>query len=195
VGEETALGAAWNEASACSPADAYGASKRAAELALARIAGLSYCALRAPLVYGPNVKANFLRLLTAVARGIPLPLGAAVQRRSLLFSGNLAAAISRALDSSACGVFMIRDGEDLSTAELVTRMGLALGRPARLVHISPVLLRGTARWLGRETDIKRLFGRLEVDDARLRATLGWTPPYSVDQGLAATVQWYRQRQR
>lgn len=177
---------------ALDPSDPYGGSKLEAESALAASAGLSSCSLRAPLVYGPGVKANFLRLLSVVDRGLPLPFGAVDNRRSLMFSGNLASAVARALETpGADGAFFVRDGEDLSTAELIRRMGLALGKPARLWRVPPPLLRAGAALLGRSADAERLLGDLAVDDAPLRAALSWRPPFTVDEGLAATAVWYR----
>lgn len=175
---------------ALEPSDPYGGSKLEAERALAA-SGLSACSLRAPLVYGPGVKANFLRLLALVARGAPLPFGAIDNRRSLLYVGNLADAVSRALERPGVdGPFFVRDGEDLSTPELVRRMGRALGRPARLWPVPPVLLRAGATLLGRGGDAERLLGDLTVDDSPLRAALPWRPPFTVDEGLAATAEWY-----
>jgi nucleoside-diphosphate-sugar epimerase len=191
AGDATPPGGVWDDESPCSPQDAYGASKFEAEANLAATPGLSYCALRAPLVYGPGVKANFLRLLAAVARGLPLPFGSVNNRRSLLYAGNLADAVARALEKPGVdGVFFIRDGEDLSTAELVRKMGVALGRPARLWPAPPAALRALARLLGRGGDAERLLGDLAVDDGRLREALSWRPPFTVDQGLAATAEWY-----
>ncbi len=176
---------------ALEPSDPYGASKLEAERALAGVSGLSSCALRSPLVYGPGVKANFLRLLALAARGIPLPLASVDNRRSLLYCGNLADAVARALDKPGVdGAYFIRDGEDLSTGELVRRLGRALGRPARLFPVPPALLRAAAGLIGRGADAERLLGDLAVDDAPLRAALSWRPPFTVDEGLAATALWY-----
>lgn len=175
---------------ALEPSDPYGGSKLEAERALAA-SGLSACSLRSPLVYGPGVKANFLRLLALVARGVPLPFASVDNRRSLLYAGNLADAVARALEKPGVdGAFFVRDGEDLSTPELVRRMGRALGRPARLWPAPPALLRAGARLLGRGGDAERLLGDLAVDDAPLRAALSWRPPFTVDEGLAATALWY-----
>lgn len=178
---------------ALEPDDAYGASKLEAERALSG-APLSSCSLRSPLVYGPRVKANFLRLLSLVARGVPLPFASVANRRSLLYAGNLADAVAASLEKIGVdGAFCVRDGEDLSTPELVRRMGAALGRPTRLLPFPPSLLRAAAGLAGRGGDAERLLGDLAVDDAPIRAALGWRPPFTVDQGLAATAEWYRGR--
>lgn len=175
---------------ALEPGDAYGASKLEAERALAG-ASLSSCSLRSPLVYGPRVKANFLRLLALVARGVPLPLASVENRRSLLYAGNLADAVAAALEKGGVqGAFCVRDGEDLSSPELVRRMGAALGRPARLLPFPPSLLGAAAALAGRGADAERLLGDLAVDDAPLRTALSWRPPFTVDEGLAATARWY-----
>lgn len=171
------------------PSDFYGASKRAAERALEE-SGLSYLALRSPLVYGPGVKANFLSLMRAVDRGLPLPLGSVVNRRSFVFSGNLADAVARALGSAERGVFGVSDGEDLSTPELARRLGRAMGRAPRLWPAPPALLRAAAGLVGRRASAESLLGDLCVDAGPLRRALGWAPPYSVDEGLARTAQWY-----
>ncbi len=193
VGEATAPGRPWNEDSPCLPEDAYGSSKLDAERRLAAVPGLSWCALRAPLVYGPGVKANFLRMTSAVDRGLPLPFASIENRRSLLYVGNLASAVVRCLDvPAATGPFFIRDGEDLSTPELLRRLAKALGRPPRLFPCPAWLLRAGATLLGRGAEAERLLGDLAVDDARLRAALSWTPPFSVDEGLAAVARWYRE---
>jgi nucleoside-diphosphate-sugar epimerase len=186
VGESTPPGRPWDEDAPCAPEDAYGASKLEAERLLAATPGLSWCALRAPLVYGPGVKANFLRLLGAAAAGWPLPLASIRNRRSLLYSANLASAVAAAAAvPPPPGAYFVRDGEDLSTPELFRRLAAALGRPARLFPFPPALLPGGAG--------RRLREDLAVDDRRLRAALGWKPPFSVDQGLAATAAWHHGR--
>ncbi len=176
--------------------DPYALSKREAErrlFAVAAATGLEVVVVRPPLVYGPGVKANFLRLLRLVDRGLPLPLASIRNVRSLVFSGNLSHCLWLCLHHPAAAgrVFEVSDGEDLSTPELLRRVGEALGRPARLWPCPPVVLRLAGRLLAREAEIERLCGSLRVDDRPLRELLGWRPPCSVAQGLAATVAWYR----
>lgn len=191
MGASTPPGRPWTEQSDCRPVDAYGRSKLAAERALAQVAassGLPVCVLRPPLVYGPGAKANVARLLRAVAAGRPLPLGGVANRRSLIFVGNLASAIVCAADHPrAVGVFLVRDGEDLSTAELARRLGGILNRPARLVPVPVGAVRRLARAVGGGRVADRLFGDLTVDDTLWRRTSGWEPPYSVSSGLALTA--------
>ena len=169
------------------PKDAYGHAKLAAEQALRRTAAASTMQpviLRPPLVYGPRVKANFLALMHAVARGWPLPFASIENRRSLLFVENLCDAILACLQSgNASGkTYVVSDGPPVSTPALCRALGDALGRPARLFRFPPGLL-----------PLDRLTGSFVVDDAPLRDELGWTPPFSFEQGLTATAAWYRNR--
>ena len=182
------------------PADAYGISKREAEETLAAIAskmGLSAVALRTPLVYGPGVRANFLALLRLCDSPWPLPFGGVSgNRRSLIHLANLVDAIAVALvHPSANGIYLVSDGEDLSTAGMIRRLRAALGRPTRLLPLPARLLETSLRLLGRGALADRLCGSLAVDTGRIARNLGWRPPITVDEGLAATVAWYRQAVR
>jgi nucleoside-diphosphate-sugar epimerase len=151
--------------------------------------------LRPPLVYGPGVKGNFRSLLKLADRRVPLPFKAVVNRRSLLYLGNLIDAIVLCLEASAAAnqTYLLRDGEDLSIPELVRRLAEALDRPTFLFTVPEVILRRGASCLGREAEVGRLLDSLTVDDSRIRHELGWKPPFSVTQGLTATVAWYRDR--
>lgn len=178
------------------PEDAYGISKREAEEALIDIherTGLPVTILRPPLVYGPGVTANFLRLMRWVDRGVPLPLGAVRNRRSLVYVGNLVSALVIALEAERAGadVFFVSDNEDLSTPDLIRRLASALGRPARLVPVPQRALRGMLGMLGRAAEADRLLGSLCVDTSQIVKLLGWRPPYSLNEGLAVTVRAYR----
>ena len=165
------------ERSPVAPADAYGRSKARAEDALRAVAGLRFTVLRAPLVYGPGVRANFLALMRAVARGWPLPLASIENRRSLVYVGNLVDAIVRTV--GVPGTFLVSDGVAVSTPMLCRELGMALERPARLFPFPPALLP------------RKLAGSLEVDDAALRAALAWQPPVPRATALKATAKWYR----
>jgi nucleoside-diphosphate-sugar epimerase len=178
------------------PEDAYARSKWEAEQALARIGqetGLGYVILRPPLVYGPGVGANFGRLMRWVARGVPLPLGAVDNRRSLLYLGNLVDAIRVCLDHPAAGgrTYLLSDGEDVSTPELVRRIAAALGVAPRLFSVPVPLLRLAASTIGQRQEIERLVGSLQVDSARIRRELGWSAPATMREALAETARWFR----
>ncbi|MEM5364809.1 SDR family oxidoreductase [Paraburkholderia azotifigens] len=176
--------------------DAYGRSKRAAEDALRRLAaetGLEVVIARPPLVYGPEVRANFLRLMDAVWRGVPLPLGSAHARRSMVYVGNLADALMHcAMDPRAAGqCFHVADGTAPTVAELVRMLARHLGKPARLLPVPTAWLGLAGRLTGRSAQVERLIGSLQVDTAHIRDVLDWQPPYSTDEGLSATADWYR----
>lgn len=161
----------FREDSPIAPQDRYAESKARAEEALRAIPGLRLAVLRPPLAYGPGVKANFLALMKAVARGWPLPLASVDNRRSLIYVGNLAAAIVACLERE--GTYLVSDGPSISTPQLCRELGAALGRPARLFAFPSALLP------------RKLAGSLEVKDS-----LVWEPPFTREQGLQATARWY-----
>lgn len=179
------------------PADPYGVSKLRAEHALAEIAAagpLEAVILRAPLIYGPGVRANVLSLLRAADSVIPLPFGAVTQnRRSMIFVGNLASIIRLVLHHpDAPGrTLLVRDGTDLSTADLLRCARAALGKGSNLIPLPQWMLRAGLMGIGRQAAATRLLGSLRVEDAIARTTLGWQAPYSPEQGFAATAAWYR----
>lgn len=179
------------------PADPYARSKWLAEQALAEVAaqgGPAVTVLRPPLVHGPGVKGNLWRLLALCSRPIPvpLPLGAVDNRRSLIGAVNLAHATALAVTAPGLegGTFLIRDGEDISTPDLVRRLAGLLGRPTLLVPVPTGLMRRTAAMAGKEAAWSRLAGDLTVDDSPFRDTTGWRPPLTLDQGLDDMVQRY-----
>jgi nucleoside-diphosphate-sugar epimerase len=185
----------YDEADPVQPRDAYAQSKWEGEQALRKAAahtGMQWTILRPPLVYGPGVRSNFLRLMSALARGIPLPLGAVRNRRSLLFIGNLvdAARVCLSLPAAANRVFMISDGEDVTSAELARRLARALDVRPRLMAIPVPLLRAAGRLGGCSATVERLVGSLCVDSASIRDALDWRPPHSLDEGLTHTARWY-----
>ncbi len=170
------------------PPDAYGLSKHEAEAGLRAIAddtGLEVVVIRPPLVYGPGVGGNFLRLMQAVARGTPLPFGAVDNRRSLCALDNLVDLVVRCLGHSAAAgrVFMVSDDEDLSTPALIRHIARATGGRARLLPVPVGLLRAGATLVGRRVELERLIGTLQVDIADTRSRLGWSPPLSVEEGM------------
>lgn len=174
------------------PEDAYGISKHEAEVGLRQIAdetGLEVVIIRPPLVYGPGVRANFRALMRAVARGIPLPLGAIDNRRSLVAVDNLADFTLTCIDHPAAAgeLFLVSDGEDLSTTDLIRRMARAMGRPARLIPVPAPVLMAAAALVGKRDAARRLTESLQVDISKARQLLNWVPPISVDEGLRRAV--------
>lgn len=174
------------------PIDAYGVSKWEAEQALVEIAhrnGMEHVVVRPPLIYGPGVKGNFARMCGALERGLPLPLGAVNNRRSLVAVDNLvdALVLCSRHDAAAGGTFLVSDGEDLSTPELLQRLARAMGRRARLIPAPLALIRLGGRVLGRGAEVERLLQSLQVDIGATQEALGWSPPVAVDEGLRRAV--------
>ncbi|MES2817359.1 MAG: SDR family oxidoreductase [Pseudomonadota bacterium] len=174
------------------PVDAYGQSKWEAEqglLALAAQTGMEVVIIRPVLVYGPGVKANFRSMMGWLNKGLPLPLGAIGNRRSLVALDNLLDLIVTCIEHPAAinQVLLVSDDEDLSTTELLRRMGKALGKPARLVPVPAALLRIGAALLGRRAVAQRLCDSLQVDIRKTRALLQWTPPLGVEAALGKTA--------
>lgn len=194
-GEQTLPGKQFTEIDKAAPQDAYAISKWEAEQGLLEIAQKSrmeMVVIRPPLVYGPGVKANFLTMMRWLNKGVPLPLGAIHNQRSLVALDNLVDLIITCLDHPAAAnqVFLAGDGEDLSTPELLRRLGLAMGKPARLLPVPVALLQAGAALLGRRDMAQRLCESLQVDISKARNLLGWNPPISVDEGLRRTAQSY-----
>jgi nucleoside-diphosphate-sugar epimerase len=187
-GESTLIGRAFTEADAPNPQDAYGKSKHETEVGLRQIAadtGMEMVIIRPPLVYGPGVKANFAALMRAVQRGYPLPLGAVHNQRSLVALDNLVDFIVTCIThpQAANQTFLVSDGQDLSTTELVRGMAQAAGVPARLLPVPMWALQVGASLLGKSDAVQRLCGNLQVDISKARSLLGWVPPVSVEEGL------------
>jgi len=198
VNGEATKGPPFRETDPPAPKDPYGRSKLQAEEALAQVAAasrLETVVVRPPLVYGPGVKGNFLSLLALCRRAPPLPLAAVENRRSLIFVGNLCDALVRCLsEATAAGeTFLVRDGDDLSTPELVRRLAAALGRPSRLFPVPAALLRAAGVLTGKSAVVARLLDSLVVDDGKIRRALSWAPPYTVAVGLDATAAWFLSR--
>lgn len=179
------------------PADGYAISKWEAEQMLWQIAaetGMEVVVLRPPLVYGPGVKGNFQRLMQGIDKHRPLPLGGIQNRRSLIYLGNLVDAILICVThpKAAGKTFLVSDGDDVSTPELVRRIAAALGRRPLLVSVPASWIRWLGGILGKQTAVDRLLGSLCVDISPMREELGWMPPYTMQAGLAATAQWFRE---
>ena len=192
-GEATEAGHAFRETDVPDPKDAYGQSKFEAEQGLRHIANetsLELVIIRPPLVYGPGVKANFAALLRAVQRGWPLPLGAVHNLRSLVALDNLTDFIRISMTHpDACNqTFLISDGQDLSTSDLVKAIAVAAHVRARLVPVPVWLLRIVASLAGRQQAVQRLCGRLQIDSSKARHLLGWTPVLTVQAGLNKAIE-------
>ena len=187
---------AYSEDDQPAPIGPYATSKRDAEVGLWEIAdrsGMEVVVIRPPLVYGPGVKANFLTVMRCLHRGVPLPFGAISNRRSLVSIGNLVDFISTCIDHPAAAnqTFLVSDGEDLSTTDLLVRLAAALEVKARLVDVPVPMLRMGAMMLGRGEVLRRLCGSLCVDASKANRLLGWSAPLSVDDGLKATADHFR----
>lgn len=194
-GEQTLPGQAYRADDVSDATDPYGISKREAEdelLALAAETGLEVVIVRPPLIYGPGVKANFLSMMRWLQRGVPLPFGAIGNRRSLVALDNLVDLLVVCLTHPAASGqrFLVCDGEDLSTTELLRRLSAALGRTARLLPVPQALIEWAAILLGRRQLNQRLCGSLQINMDKTRERLGWAPPLSVDQALAKTAAHY-----
>ncbi|WP_255368480.1 SDR family oxidoreductase [Polaromonas sp. OV174] len=187
-GEYTLPGHAFTESDLPAPQDAYGISKHEAELGLRKISaetGMEVVIIRPPLVYGRGVRANFAALMRAVQQGWPLPLGAVHNQRSLVALDNLVDFIVTCSTHprAANQTFLVSDGHDLSTTELVRGLADATGMSARLLPVPFRVLEAGAAFLGKRGAVQRLCGNLQVDISRARCLLGWVPPVSVDEGL------------
>jgi len=177
------------------PQDPYAISKWEAEQGLARIAaeaGLEVVILRPPLVYGPGVGANFLRLMQLVEKGWPLPFGRVDNRRSLLFLGNLVDAIRLCLAHPAAAgkTYLVSDGDAVATPELLRLLAAAMERRPRLLPLPASLIRLAGSLLGQSAEVSRLLDSLVLDSRRIREELHWRPPYTLAEGINQTVRAY-----
>jgi len=193
-GEENSV--EYRETDKPAPLDSYGISKMEAENKLRKTApemGMEVVILRPPLIYGPGVRANFLKLLKAVDRGLPLPLASINNRRSMIYVENLVDAIALCLrhPKAADQTFLLSDGENLSTPDLIHRIATALGKKKRLIPLTPIILDILARVVGKGQMASRLTGSLTLDDSKIRRELGWNPPFTIGHGIAKTVSWYK----
>ncbi len=193
-GEETSS-QLFSELDVFNPQDPYGVSKMEAEqklLVLAEETGLEVVIVRPPLVYGVGVKANFAQMLRVLRRRIPLPLASVRNARSLIYVGNLLdALVLCAKHPKAAGqTYLVSDGEDISTPELLSRLSHAMGFPARLFSFPVRGLDLVAELLGKGDQVRRLTGSLQIDSSKIRRELGWTPPFTLQQGLQETVKHF-----
>jgi nucleoside-diphosphate-sugar epimerase len=182
----------FSETNLVHPQDAYAISKWEAEEALRQISketGMEIVIIRSPLVYGPNVKANFLKMMQYVKQGIPLPLGSIQNKRSLIGIDNLVDFITTTIShpKAANQTFLISDDEDISTTNLLRRIGECMEKPARLIPVSPKILSFLFKIIGRQDFGDRLLGSLEIDITKAKKLLAWSPPLTLNEGLRATV--------
>lgn len=199
-GESTPIDRPFTDRDAPAPEDAYGLTKLEAERVLLEYAAhgtLEVRILRPPLIYGPGVKGNLAQLLRIVDRGLPLPLGAVRNRRSMIALDNLVSAIIASADLAIEGsaTHLVSDQEDLSTSEIIQSLAAGLGRPARLWPAPTRLLEVAARLAGRSGQAHRLLGSLTVDSSGLTQDLGWRPTVPPREGLAAMARHYAETQR
>lgn len=175
------------------PEGPYARSKLMAEDRLREIAtegSLQWCILRPPMVYGAGAPGNFARLASLVTKGWPLPLGCASAKRSFISLHNMVSATLCAIShpAAANSVFLVSDGEDVSSADFVRALGAALGRPARLVPVPETMMRTLGAVMGKSSDVSRLFDPLQMDCSRIQTQLGWAPPLTLAQGMQRAVQ-------
>jgi nucleoside-diphosphate-sugar epimerase len=198
-GEATQPGRPFTAEDVPAPQDPYGVSKLEAEIALRKLAaqtGMEVVIVRPPLVYGPGVKANFETMMRWVLRGVPLPLASIDNRRSLIALDNLVDFIVTCLGHPAAAnqTFVVCDEADLSTSDLLRRLGTALGKPARLFPVPVALLELAAAAVGKRTIAQRLCQSLQIDSSKARQLLGWRPPLSTERGLQlAASEFQRSR--
>jgi len=197
-GESTTVKRPYSESMKPVPEDAYGQSKYEAEEVLKQVSadtGMDVVIIRPPLVYGAGVKANFRSLLKLSSLSIPLPFGAVHNKRSMVYVENLVDFIIRCIDhpNAANQTFLISDGEDLSLKSLITYIRKAMGRSAWLLPVPVSMFKLVGKLRGKSGVVDRLVGDLQVDSSKARELLDWTPPYTVEQGIAATVLDFNNR--
>jgi len=197
VNGEATVDAPFREGDAPAPLDAYGRSKWEAEQALSRIAaetGLAVTVLRPPLIYGPGVKGNLARLLGWIERGFPLPFASVVNRRSLVYVENLIDATLAVMHHPGpARLYLLSDGRDLSTPQLIHALARGLGKTPRLLPFPPSLLRLAGACTGQGDAIGRLVGSLQIDASRIAAELGWRPAHDPEQSLILTARAHNDR--
>ena len=197
LGEQT-TGTPFTEADMPLPEDAYGQSKMEAELVLLKMAikgRFDVTILRPPLVYGPGVRGNFLRLMRHLHRGLPLVLSNTPNKRSLIGVGNLADLLVLCAHHSQAAnqTFLVSDGHDVSTAQLAQSLARNLGRKARILLLPKSLLVLAGELAGRQSQVRRLTGSLEISINKVRELLNWAPPQSLEDGIRSTAEWYIKR--
>jgi len=199
-GEMTTIDRLFKSDDKCIPTDPYGLSKYEAEqglLAIARETGMEVVIIRPPLVYGPGVRANFFSMMKWIYKGIPLPLGAINNRRSFVALDNLVSFIINCINhpKAANEVFLISDGEDVSTSELLKKVAKAFGKKSLLLSVPTSLMTFTAKLIGKGEVATRLFSSLQVDSSKAQDLLGWTPVTTMDEQLKKTAEAYLKNEK
>lgn len=196
-GESTVLNHPYTADNPPAPQDPYGISKMEAEDGLRELSsrtGMEVVIIRPPLIYGSGVRANFASMMRSLKQGIPLPFGGVTNnRRSLVYIGNLIDLIRVCIDhpKAANQTFLVSDDEDVSTSTLLQRLANVLGKPARLVNLSPEIIKLAAKFIGKSVVADRLCGSLQVDITKTKQLLDWKPKFSLDEGLVETVIGYK----
>jgi nucleoside-diphosphate-sugar epimerase len=194
-GEETAPGQSYSEDSMPAPMDPYGVSKLEAEHGLEKVCAqtsMEFVIIRPPLIYGPGVKANFLKLMDLVAKGLPLPLGAVHNQRSMLALDNLVSFIAEVTTNplAANQRFLLSDGQDLSTTQLLKLLAKGMGKSIWLLPVPAFILKGAAQVFGTSAAADRLLGSLQIDSSKARQLLHWQPPLSAEEGIRIVAKAY-----
>ena len=192
-GEETSPGQSYSEDSTPAPIDPYGVSKWEAELGLEKVCaqtGMEFVIIRPPLIYGPGVKANFQKLMGLVAKGMPLPLGATHNQRSMLALDNLVSFIAEVMTNplAANQRFLLSDGEDVSTTQLLRLIAKGMGKSIWLLPVPAFILRAAAQILGASAAADRMLGSLQIDSSKARQLLHWQTPLSAEEAIALTAK-------
>jgi len=198
-GEATEPQKPFSEDSLPAPIDPYGVSKWEAELGIEKICSqtsMEFVVIRPPLIYGPGVKANFRKLMQLVAKGLPLPLGAIHNQRSMLALDNLISFIDVAMTHPAATnqCFLLSDGQDLSTTQLLKLLAKGMHQSLWLIPLPTMILQTLAKMVGQSSASERLLGSLQIDSSKARQLLGWGPPLTVEQGIALTTEYYLRNQ-
>lgn len=183
------------ESDAPMPRDEYSISKWEAEQRLVEIAsntGMEVIALRPPLLYGPGVKGNFLRLMNLVRRRVPLPLASVTNLRSFLYVGNLLSVVEKVLSASVskAETFLVSDDHDISTPQLIRMLAAAMNVEARLLRCPLPMLMSLAKIAGKADEVRRMVESLSIDCSRIKQQLHWAPPFTVEHGIKDTVRWF-----
>ncbi len=189
-GEET--GSPYTENSFCAPQDSYGLSKWEAEQELKMISagtGMEIVILRPPMVYGTPAKSNFLRLVSLIKSGVPLPFACINNRRSMIYLGNLIDAIGLCVKKkeAANQTFLVSDGEDVSTPQLIRLIAMKMNIKPRVIPFPPILLKTAGKFFGKYAEVHRLISSLQIDSSKIRSMLRWKPPFSLEEGIKESV--------